>query len=153
MFQTGGDTGRLLWDHGVREVVLHQALEGVASEASNTLDRAPDRTPDIHIDVAFLERGLGLVGRQQVAHALGAGLVGVVIVDHAHGFAEFPRGSGLRVGDTQRVVEDQNPRGTGRRGDDLLDFRVVDPLELFAVEEVLHRGLVLPQLEALALER
>ena len=51
-------------------------------------------------------------------------------MDDPHGLAQFFGGPHLLVGDPQGVVEDDDPRSAGRGGDDLLDLRIVDRLDL-----------------------
>ena len=110
-------------------VVVDQRL-GVADAERNFFDCAFDRAPDIHIDIAFLQRRRGLVGGQQISDALRRGQVGVVVVDHMYRLAQLVAGAGVFVGHPKRVVKDEYPRRAGGRRHDLLDFGVVNALDL-----------------------
>ena len=99
----------------------------------------------------FFEPHLGLVGRQQVAHPLRAGLLGVVVVHAAHRRAQ-PALDGA-VGGAHGVVEHHDLGRAGLAFDQRLDLGVVGRANLVLVVEVAHLGVVARQDEGLAVER
>ena len=68
-----------------------------------------DRPPALHDGEALLEQFLGLV-THQIAHALGAGPFGVVVMHAAHDFADLLRLAHFVIGGAQRVIENDNAR-------------------------------------------
>ena len=94
--------------------------------------------------------GLGIA--QQLAHPPGAGNLGVVVVHQAHWRALGLGALDAAAVGAPRVVENEDPRGTGGALQQGLDFGVVDRVDLVVVVEIGHRGLVADQLEALAVE-
>jgi hypothetical protein len=90
--------------------------------------RPRDRPPDIDLDKAPLEPRLGLRWRPQVAHALGGGFLGVIVVDELHRSAEAALDRAF--GNADRMIEDDDLHGAGLLPHETLHLGVVGGAQL-----------------------
>jgi hypothetical protein len=132
--------------------MLFRQAGGVAYGERSRLHRGVDRAPYIDDRKAALEQVVRL-GGQEVAHALGPGVVGVVVVGEAHGqlglvFAAL--GQHLRA---QVVVECEYATGTHVLADERLDLGIVGDAQIGVVVEVLDPASLLHQLDAMHIQR
>ena len=116
-----------------------------------SLDRIADRPPHLDDGKAALEQFLGLV-RQDVAQSLRAGPLGVVVMRPLHRLPDFALLAYGVVGGAQRVIEHHDAVGAALGFDQLDYFRVIDPLDLVDVHEVLHLCFVPRVVEAVHVE-
>ena len=141
----------------IDEIGRHQVLRRnrlrVADRERRLLDRPVDRPPDVDHGVATLQEPGSARGLEQLRHPPAAGQGGVVVVHVAHGLADAGGGTLLGRRRAQRVVEDHDLGGAGRRLQDLLDLRVVHRMNLGRVVEVPDRRLTSEQDEALFVQR
>ena len=111
----------------------------------------PDRPPYLHDGEAPLQEVIGLV-REQVAHALGSGPLGVIVVDAAHDLANLARLALLVIRRAQSVIEDDDARGSAFGFHQRFHFWIVNPADLVLVEEVRDFRVVTHKAKTVAIE-
>src|SRR5262249_56460376 len=123
----------------------------IADRERKALNRMPDRPPHLHDGKAPLQEFFGLL-REEVAHALWAGPLGIVIVDAAHDLADLARLALTVIRRAQRVIEDDDARGSAFGFHQRFHLRIIDPADLLLFEEVRDFRLVMNETEAVAIE-
>src|SRR6516162_7176929 len=124
----------------------------VADREREALDRMADRPPHLHDGEAALQQFLRFV-RKQVAHALRARPLGVIVVHAAHHLADLAHLALIGIGRAQGVIEYDHTRGAAFGLHQRLHLRVVDAADFALVEEIGNLGVVTNETEALAIER
>ena len=111
----------------------------------------PDRPPHLHDGKAPLQELIGLI-REQVAHALGSGPLGVIVVDAAHDLADLARLALLVIRRAQSVIEDDDARGSAFGFHQRFHLWIVNPADLVLLEKVGDFRVVTHKTKAVAIE-
>src|SRR6266508_5140791 len=131
-----------------------QLLRANAPRVSNgqwlSLDWISNRTPDLHDGKSALDQLVGLVGKQ-VAHALRAGPLGIIIVRVTYGAADLFRFTHRAVCRAQRVVKDQNTFCARHFLYQPFDLRVVNRAHFNFVIEISNFGIMVNEDKAFSL--
>ena len=142
--------------NAVRVPALHldQVGIGEALRVANRQRLAQDvrayGTPDLGDHEAGLQQALRLL-RQQIPDTLGAGPVGVIVVNLFQRLAHAPRLLNGVAG-TGGVVKNMDPGGTGHLLDQRRRFGVIDGFHFFQVVKIRHRGGMVHKHKAMPLE-
>src|SRR5262249_44758991 len=132
--------------------IVERNTARIADAEREALARMADRPPHLHDGETAVQQRVGFL-RQQVAHALRAGPLGVIVVRAAHDLADLARLTLVVVGGAQGMVEDDDARGAALGLHQRLHLRIIDAADLVVVEEVDDLGVVANETEAMAIER
>src|SRR5437762_2948571 len=111
-----------------------------------------DRPPHLNKRKAPLQQVFGVFG-EYIAHALGRGPLGVVIVHAADDLANLFRFAQFVIGGAQRVIKNDDAFGAALGFDQRLHLRIVDPADFILVVEVGDIGVVAQEAKSMALQR